>query len=105
MLGTFRKTRALWQELNCPKSSPNHVDCRTTGKRLAPGIPSTLFSMRRSAYPSDGIGTTNGVGTDERTAYGLQSLGVRSYRSTQHAGKPQTRERVAGGSIEQNRRR
>jgi len=89
MLGTFRKTRALWQELNCPKSSPNHVDCRTTGKRLAPGIPSTLFSMRRSAYPSDGIGTTNGVGTDERTAYGvLDTYVTDGKRDALRAAKP-----------------
>ena len=54
MLGTFRKTRALRQELNCPKSSPNHVDCRTTGKRLIPVMLSTMISERRLAYPSDG---------------------------------------------------
>lgn len=47
MPGTFRKTRALWQELHCSKSSPNHVDCRTSGTRLTPDLPPTLS-------PSDG---------------------------------------------------
>ena len=89
MLGTFCKTRALWQELYCPKSSPNQVDCRTTGKRLAPGILSTLFSQRRAAYPSDSIGTTNGVGTDERTAYGvLDTYVTDGKRDALRAAKP-----------------
>ena len=36
--------------------------------------------------------------------YGLQSLWVRNYRSTQNAGKPHTGERVVGGSIEKEQK-
>lgn len=45
--------------------------------------------MRRSAYPSDGIGTTNGVGTDERTAYGvLDTYVTDGKRDALRAAKP-----------------